>query len=324
MTDLTHTIEERYGVRVAEQPSLLSGGFENEVQLINTSHGRFAVRVCATWIDPERVASEDEVLSFMADRIPEITAAVPASDGSTWFVYDDRVVTLFPFFHGHALHREDDKLRLRAAGLLAQIHRTGLEYNGSVALPPLAELDWDRNPYWNLAKVGLVLDELATSPLVTAQTFAAAADRIFAEIEWGRVRAATLRGGLTYGIVQGDYWPGNVLAHAGHITAVLDWLETRRDALVVELGRATWEFCSDPDDHTLLRDRADAFLAAYRDAGGPVADDELNVLVDAMRLHVLADMLRDLTFTDPEEAAGYHLGSLKRLEHLAGAEPLPR
>jgi Ser/Thr protein kinase RdoA (MazF antagonist) len=293
----------------------LSGGYENDVLRIATSHGRFAVRVCAPWIEPERVASEHAILSFIADRISEIHGAVPASDGSTWFLHEGRVVCLFPFFQGQALSRDDDALRRRGAELLARIHRAGLDYTGEVALPPLAELDWDRNPLWDLGRVRKAIADLGGLESEIAQNFAAAADRIEAEQRWARERLKSLR--AVTGVVQGDYWPGNLLAHHGRITAVLDWLESRRDALVLELGRAAWEFCSDRDDHKLLHDRAREFVDAYRGAGGPVPTDEDDILVDAMRIHVLGDMLRDLTYTDPEEAAAYHLGSLRRLDHLA-------
>lgn len=322
MTELTREIERRYGLRVADESSPLSGGYENDVYRIGTSHGRFAVRICAPWIGPERVTSEHEVLLFVADRVSEVHGPVAASDGSTWFLHDERVVSVFPFFQGEGVSRDDDTLRHRAAELLARIHRAGLDYSGDIALPPLAALDWERNPFWDLDRVRRALEDLASSPSVIAQTFAAAADRIEDDQRWARERLPSLSEVGVAGIVQGDYWPGNLLAHHGRITAVLDWLESRRDALVLELGRATWEFCSDREDNVLLRRRASAFLDAYRTAGGPVGVGEDVELIDAMRIHVLADMLRDLTYTDAEEAAAYHLGSLRRLDYLAAMSPL--
>jgi Ser/Thr protein kinase RdoA (MazF antagonist) len=319
MTEFTAEIEKRYGFRVADDAAPLAGGQENAIFRISTSHGRFAVRVCAEWIDSARVAAEHAVLTFMAGRLPEVHAPLSALDGSTWFQQEGRAVCVFPLVRGRSVSRDDDELRLLSAGLLARIHTAGLDYAGRFALPPLAEFDWERNPFWDLGRVREVIERLAARDDSIAQDFAAAAPRIEDEQRWARERLSFMTG--VSGVVQGDYWPGNVLASGGRITGVIDWLESRRDLLVVELGRAVWEFCSHREDHTLVRDRAKAFLDSYHAAGGPGADVP-GVLIDAMRVHVLADMLHDLTYTDPEEAAAYHLGSLHRIEHLASAAPL--
>jgi homoserine kinase type II len=321
-TELIDELERRYDIHIVDDPAPLAGGYENDVYRLGTDRGAFAVRICAPWIDSARVRSEHGILCALAPEVREVHPPVADRSGATFFLHDDRVVCVFPFVGGRAIERDDDDLRSQAAAVLARIHIVGRDYAGDPVLVSMHEMDWDDNTFWTVDRVNAAITQLETSQSEVARSFAAQSGRIEAERRWAQERVGALAASCATGVVQGDYWPGNVLAQGGRVTGVLDWLESRRDLLVLELGRSVWEFCSDRREHTLIRERAHAFLRAYRAAGGPVDPDEFGALIDAMRVNVLADMLRDLAYTDAEEAATYHTGSLRRLDHLAACPPL--
>ena len=270
----------------------LEGGYENDVYRV----GEHVVRVAAPWIGMDRVSAEHALMTSL--EIPEI--ATPTHEP---FELDGRVISIFPFREGTQPEDEDDATHLAGARLLARIHASRFE--GPLVLPSTSEMDWDRNPSWDIDRVREALLELGPTPLDDLETH---------RVEL-RAEVHTMRE-LETGVIHGDYWPGNLLVADGRITAVIDWIDTRHDWLAFELGRAIWEFCDEDDE--LDVDFAHQWLEAYVDAEGPVPPDEFDTLVTMMRVSVLSDALRDLTYEGPtEDVLDYHVGSIRRLEHLA-------
>lgn len=322
---LEEMLRRNYGFEDLGPLRRLSGGYENDVFLVEPDGERWVVRVCAPWISPERVSYEHALMDVVGAELPEVPRPGRADDGSSSFVLDERVVSVFPHRSGVPVERSDDELRDAAARLLARIHAVATTRPSlpEAALQPLVRMDWVRNPHWDLPRVRGVVRDLGGSGSESGRAFARGFPEVEEEWTWARRRVGELGGlGLRSGPIHGDFWPGNLLAEDGRITAVLDWVESREEWFAFELGRAVWEFCSDRDEHVLLLGRALAFLDAYREAGGPVSVDDLDLLVEFMRIGVLGDVLYGLTYEDPEEAAEYHLGSLERLRSLRATEAL--
>jgi len=108
------------------------------------------------------------------------------------------------------------------------------------------------------------------------------------------------------------------LVEDDRVSAVLDWEECHPDWLVAELGRALWEFCKAETGSMLHADRAEEFLHAYREAGGPVPERDFDLLVPLNRCVRLIEVLFALDEGrrgQPWDAA-YTLGNLRALEKL--------
>jgi Ser/Thr protein kinase RdoA (MazF antagonist) len=118
--------------------------------------------------------------------------------------------------------------------------------------------------------------------------------------------------------VHRDYHRRNMLVEEGRVTAVLDWEDCQIDGVVLELGRAVWEFCQCKRRHILLPARARAFLAAYQEAGGPVPETDFDLLLPFIRCTLLIDALTDLGNAEGGGAwdAGYTCHNLRSLENL--------
>lgn len=324
-SSLEEALRRNYGLQDLGPAQRLPGGYENDVFLVVVDGERWVVRVCAPWISPARVAYEHALMDAVGAEVPEVPRPRRTADGSTSVVLGGRVVSVFPYRSGVAVERADDELRRAAARLLARIHAVATRGSAlpEPAVQPLARMDWLRNPHWDLARAREVVRDLDGAGSDSGRAFARGFPEVEEEWSWARRRVGELGGlGLRSGPIHGDFWPRNLLAEDGRITAVLDWVESREEWLAFELGRTVWEFCSDRNEHLLLRGRALAFLDTYRDAGGPVPDGELDLLVDFMRIGVLGDVLYGLTYEDPEKAAAYHLGSLERLRNLRVTEAL--
>lgn len=161
-------------------------------------------------------------------------------------------------------------------------------------------------------------------PEVTAAYKREIVDRL-PQIEWEREAMlrwlAQLAGSgrsLQFAPIHGDYYRRNLLVVGDAITAVLDWDECRPEWLALELGRAVWEFCKCKRTHSLQGTRACAFLQAYQEAGGPVAEAEFDLLVPFIRCTRLVEALSDLGKAVRGEVwdAGYTLHNLMALENL--------
>ena len=230
---------------------------------------------------------EHRLLGFLGGRAPEVVMPLagpePAEDG--------RVASLLPYVEGAQLDRDDPAQRLELAALLARLHRAGLDWDGGPrpGVPAFRDVDFVANRWWDWRRV-------PKTPVLVA-AYEASVDFLFDPPP------------LVLGAVHGDVYRGNFRVREGRVAGVLDWEDARVDWPAWELANATWEVCKLGDD--LDPARAEPFLAAYAQAGGP---GETGPFRELLRLRLLVDALYSLSREqhDPDYAA--HL--LRALERL--------
>jgi Ser/Thr protein kinase RdoA (MazF antagonist) len=88
----------------------------------------------------------------------------------------------------------------------------------------------------------------------------------------------------------------------------------------LDVANAVWEFCSDDESHALDSTAAQAFLQAYAAAGGPVTDQEFDLLLPFIRCRRLIEILTALhgvaTGDTWDESPDYLVHNLIALEKL--------
>jgi Ser/Thr protein kinase RdoA (MazF antagonist) len=240
----------------------LTGGYANDLFRVRADGEQLVLRVKLGAADPDDVAWEQALARELAGRLPFVHAPRAAFD------VDGRSAWLVPFVDAGPADPVRDRLAVAAA--VGRLHAAGaqLDLGPRPGYVPLRELAWPP-----------AHDVLGD---VTAEREAAIAV----------VREAAARRPRT-GIVHGDLFPGNVLADgAGAVAAVIDWDEAQHDWLVWDLAMAVGTFCADEDAGPLDRDAVRAFVAAYREAGGPVPPEEDELLVPLVRVKRVLEVLR--------------------------------
>ncbi|MEN8143749.1 MAG: phosphotransferase [Gemmatimonadota bacterium] len=250
----------------------LEGGYESLVFRAEGESGPLVLHVSPPWRTRAELAWVHTVVRRAHERVPQ--AVQPIECGSeTIFGWQDRLVTLFPYIEGETLNREDPKLRDEAGRVLASIH--------------VALLNWTGGPR---------PDSGPGRPTLPAGPPA------LEDHDLDRWWESVVDIGLATGATHGDYYRGNLLCRAGRISGVVDWHDAALGPLVLELAGATFEFCKN-DDHILQADRAREFLRAYLNAGGPVPDHELEMLVPFIRWWVRRDARWSLACTGGSQSA---------------------
>jgi Ser/Thr protein kinase RdoA (MazF antagonist) len=235
--------------------------------------GSFAVRVERA--NPESVAWEHDFVRFLADEIDEVLAPLEGVDGSTFYVDDGRVVSVFPFVDGREVRDREPEFRHELPVLLARLHLRALAWpvgEQRTEVLSVRDRDWECNDWWDWR----IVDK--APPLV----------RAFEELrEW----VASARD-LCVCPIHGDFHAGNLLARDGRIVAVVDWQYARRDWPAFELASVACDLAWDETSNAIdaaMRDRA---VRDYVDAGGP---GEPEVLLPMARLETLVTVLFSLT-----------------------------
>src|SRR4029077_17620623 len=98
------------------------------------------------------VAYEHALMHFMRRSVAQVPRPIPALDGSTYFLWEGGVVSLFTFMPGSTADRERAVVRVEAARMLARIHQAALRYpdrSPRPGYPSLRDLDWNENRLWS-------------------------------------------------------------------------------------------------------------------------------------------------------------------------------
>jgi Ser/Thr protein kinase RdoA (MazF antagonist) len=237
---------------------VLAGGEEALVLRAESARGALVIHLSPPW----RTRAELEWVHALArhaqQHIPQVVAPIECMAASI-FEVEGRLAALFPYVEGQILDRDDPEQRADAARMLAAIHRA------------LSSWQAGARPASSLARPAPPAD-----PLELADT---ALDRW-----WAQASAH----GWVMSPIHGDYYRRNLLCRKRRIVGVIDWHDATIGPLALELAGATFELCRD-DQHHLQLDRADAFVATYRAAGGCVPDDELALLPALVRVWVRND-----------------------------------
>lgn len=338
---LLSEIAARYALGALQAGPLLQGGEWNQVLRFEAARGPLVCRVAHPTTRAASLAYAHQVMQRMSGTLPEVAPPLAQTDGSTILPWEGKLAAVFPFLPGHPVRAEEDEVPTAAARVLAALHRAGLAAPPAPhpVFQPLRERDWDRNPLWNWSRIAPLLagksDATGAAAPVAREclrAFAAALNRERIDLAarlrefraWIGGRAAAPHPPLT-GIIHGDYYPSNLLGDGATITGVIDWDECRPEWLVYELARATWEFCSAAG--TLSPQRAQRFIQAYREQGGPVPERDLDLITGFIRYTRLEDTLFDLNEALrggnwDDEYTEYHLENLRAMEALAEQPPL--
>lgn len=271
--DLLAAVETRYDGAPFTPVCPLSGGWANDIFLLESRLGRVVLRRKYPPSDAASIAWEHELLARLKPELPQVVAPMGARDGSTFFVHEGDAVTLVPFVEGRTADRADEPDRLAAARLLGRLHALTFE----LVVPPRPGVD-------GLAQLRAL--NAGALPHDWRRRIEPLHREALELVEQLTERA------LVRGIVHGDFFPGNVLVRGDEAVALLDWEEAHRAPLVSELAAATWEFTKSKATDDFDRDAAARFLRAYRAADGPVPADEDELIVPLIRAKRVLEILR--------------------------------
>jgi Ser/Thr protein kinase RdoA (MazF antagonist) len=233
-----------------DEPAVpLGGGYHNTLLRV----GELVVRIEDR--EPASVAWEHELLAWLAPAVPEIVEPLG------YRVLGSQTVSLWPYVEGtHAGG-------LELAGVLARVHRRGAEWPDArprPGRPAYADLDWDRNDWWDWTAIAEKPPELLRA-FEQARAWVASAPP------------------LVVTPIHGDVAKQNVLTRDGRVVALLDWEYARLDWPALELANAA---------STYSEDDPQRFVAAYAAAGGPA---EPEAFADGVRIRLVANALYSLT-----------------------------
>jgi Ser/Thr protein kinase RdoA (MazF antagonist) len=221
---LRDRLAESYGLRPTAADPVVGLGDEASVWRVDTEP-RLIARVSPCSRDVDQLTEAYELAEALADRVPEVTAPVRTVDGAVVAGWEDRVVSVWPYIDGVFLDRHNRDQRTAAAGLLARLHRAGLD---------LLKVTGDRLPSGR----GLVHGDFYSRNLLCRQ------DRIVGIIDWDDVRIERLDAELA--------WVTWELAKAPAGDALID---DRAIELVAAYVRAGGPARPGPDFIPLIRER---------------------------------------------------------------------
>ena len=118
--NLRSQIQSRYGIENINSISKLEGGYWNRVFKLETERGEFILRICNPRAKPENVVFQHKLMRFMNARIPEVPLPINEKDGATFFVHDNRVISLLSFMRGEMASRKNSEHQTSAAAMIAK------------------------------------------------------------------------------------------------------------------------------------------------------------------------------------------------------------
>lgn len=267
----------RFG-QAATGAVFLASGLLNQSWRIESEQGRYVLRVSRSERTRPQLAYEHAVLNALHARISAVVPPLPGIDGKTMQLAHGYVISLFPFIAGISGDDVPAAIRSAAAAVtLARIHRVSIEHLHVPQRPGSHSVDG--HPRWIWPEIEPVLQRaLAPSPEVAPAC--AAIEREIASLDaWlddlaadGRLQPRAL--------VHGDFNPRNLIFDGDRLTAIIDWDDCRVEPVAWEVAQAA--FAPDVDPRVFWR--------TYRDAGGPLAERDLDLLGGFARLGALSEV----------------------------------
>jgi Ser/Thr protein kinase RdoA (MazF antagonist) len=131
---LPEGIGERYGLDLPPSGERLPGGLGADV----IRAGDVVVRVEDA--DPEGVRWEHALLRFLAEEVEPVVTPLTAEDGSTFYLADGKVVSVFPFVDAGELRARERVFRRELPTVLARLHRRAQAWPVTAQRPGLPSL----------------------------------------------------------------------------------------------------------------------------------------------------------------------------------------
>ncbi|PRX95449.1 phosphotransferase [Allonocardiopsis opalescens] len=302
---------------VPERAQRVPGGELKETWLVDCAEGRFALQAY-----PPGSGTEVAVMAGwqrrLAEELPFVPPPRPTRAGALSAAAGGRPVTLVPHVGGAPADVRRPAEVAAAARALAAVHARTAAWTGAAPRPPyarFADLDWWRNPLWDLAEVEGLCRAAGRSGLWLRLRAGVGA----AVLELSAFAALD----LVEQVVHNDFHPGNVLVDGGRVAGVLDWAEATVQWRVLEVADAAWAFGGRAPDGSLDASAARAFLDAYTGAGGRITGVEAGLLVRALRLRRLWESCYQLGLAcrEAEPPAPERLSAVERLLTALDAVP---
>ncbi len=250
----------------------LTGGYSNEMFLVEAAAGRWTVRRYGRLhVTRRAIAFEHAVVAHAAERMPEIVAPLRRDGGTLMSVPDGGVAAVFPYLVGET-GRRDLATAQAAAGVLARFHRAMHDVHvagGMRSTRLLGILPWLRHRFLRFASDPRIARALDWDALIVAVSAASA-------------RVAPRVGALPHVVVHGDPNPENVVSvEAGVVNGLIDFDFAHETERVYDLGTFLDEFARDGDDEPLAIERIAPLLAAYAEHA-PITAEERVLIPEAM------------------------------------------
>jgi homoserine kinase type II len=299
-------VQFHYDIGLVTQVSPLEGGEWKTIFRVDSMRGSFVLSIYHPSTTAGSVIYEHSLLHYLHSRIAQVPAPITGYDGSTYFIEDNRIVSIFPLMPGAMADRST--ARLAAARFLAKFHSIALEYpnhSPRPSVPAWREWDWGEQEW---SSVEVLLSSQPDTATGVAQRFWREGGKWVAQIvarrtqilqerlylqQWLTALSCSKRP-LRWGPIHDDYYRNNLLMDGEEISALLDWDGCHPDWLILDVSTALWEFCLEEPAHTLNTAHAQAFLDAYCAAEGPVTAEEFDLIVPLIRVRRMIEVISAL------------------------------
>jgi len=254
--------------------------------------GRFFVRLHPSMEDAKGLPFEVHTLRFLHQQRHWAPEVLLSADERSYGEVAGRPFVVFADVAGTPAGPEAAEVLGR---VLAEIHQLGLEFDPPprAGMPPWSFVDWFDPELWDWNAIERNAGRLAEEAPELAASLPYLRELPREVASW--LRTAPLTGPIpTFGLVHGNFGPEAVLLTDGEVRAVRHWERARADWLVAALALGLWRTAARPGASTLDQALADRFLSGYRNAGGPVGEEELTLLAGVLRVELLGLLLRRL------------------------------
>ena len=254
----------RYDVDFSGEWVRLTGGYESDVYRV----GDVVVRISPEWRKSPDLQWVHDAVRHIHKAVWQAIAPITANDGSTFFRWEDKPISVFPYVDASRYTTYGSHERDEFAMILAQIHRAGYSLRD--------------NPRPSGAMTQIPDDFSDPDSILDSDLD-----------DW--YENTFLAQNPTMGLVHGDYYRANILGEVGHrVEAVIDWDECEIRPIIGEVAWSTWEICKSDDGTTLNFPEAQHFIEVYRRNMNILPDHEYDGIIPLIRRHLRYEVRRAL------------------------------
>ena len=290
--DLLSAVSQAYELTAPLRVQRLSGGYANDVFLLDGAQP-VVLHIKHPPLDLKSLSWEHQLQQLLGVQLPEVPAPLPARDGRTFLLHQQRPVWLTPYVSGVPAGLADRRAVAAGLGRLHSIRidvpaRPGHQRLSDLPIPPIRQMPAAFDSWL---------------PLIAQ----ARSDALEVISHIAKTRSVAV------GVTHNDIFPGNVLVENAQLTALLDWEEADIDWLVWDLASSIGPFCS-TSDGALDGSATQDFIDSYRAAGGRVPIEEDDLIIPLMRIKRILEVLR--APTDRRPRWDYQLANLHSYQLL--------